>query len=91
MPALRRAQVIGVQALRASALLAEVLTLSRVATTGLDRVDLREIAAVALVAMFARLNYYALAGQKLRPPKSADATPDPELLAWHSDTVFQAA
>jgi putative restriction endonuclease len=37
------------------------------------------------------LTYYALAGQKLRPPKSADATPDPELLAWHSDTVFQAA
>lgn len=35
--------------------------------------------------------YYALAGQKLRPPKVADATPDPELLAWHSETVFQAA
>ena len=46
--ALRRAQVIGVQALRASALLGEVLTLSRVAATGLDRVDLRDIAAVAL-------------------------------------------
>jgi two-component system, NtrC family, C4-dicarboxylate transport sensor histidine kinase DctB len=46
--ALRRAQVIGVQALRASALLAEVLTLSRIAATGLDRVDLREIAVVAL-------------------------------------------
>jgi two-component system C4-dicarboxylate transport sensor histidine kinase DctB len=46
--ALRRAQVIGVQALRASELLAEVLTLSRVATTGPDRVDLRDIAAVAL-------------------------------------------
>lgn len=46
--ALRRAQVIGVQALRASALLAEVLTLSRVAATGIDRVDLRDIAAVAL-------------------------------------------
>lgn len=35
--------------------------------------------------------YYALAGQKLRPPKVADAAPDRELLAWHSDTVFQAA
>ena len=35
--------------------------------------------------------YYALAGQKLRPPKVADAAPDPELLAWHSETVFQAA
>ena len=46
--ALRRAQVIGVQALRASALLAEVLTLSRVAATGLDRVDLRDITEVAL-------------------------------------------
>lgn len=46
--ALRRAQVIGVQALRASALLAEVLTLSRVAATALDRVDLRDIAVVAL-------------------------------------------
>jgi C4-dicarboxylate-specific signal transduction histidine kinase len=46
--ALRRAQVIGVQALRASSLLAEVLTLSRVAATGLDRVDLRDIAEVAL-------------------------------------------
>ena len=46
--ALRRAQVIGVQALRASALLAEVLTLSRVAATALDRVDLHDIAAVAL-------------------------------------------
>jgi len=46
--ALRRAQVIGVQALRASALLAEVLTLSRVAASGIVRVDLREIAEVAL-------------------------------------------
>jgi putative restriction endonuclease len=34
--------------------------------------------------------YYALAGQKLRPPKLVDAAPDPELLAWHSDSVFQA-
>ena len=46
--ALRRAQVIGVQALRASALLAEVLTLSRVAASGIVRVDLRDIAEVAL-------------------------------------------
>lgn len=35
--------------------------------------------------------YYTLAGQKLRPPKDADAAPDPDLLAWHSETVFQAA
>jgi HNH endonuclease len=35
--------------------------------------------------------YYALAGRKLRPPKDADAAPDPALLAWHSETVFQAA
>lgn len=35
--------------------------------------------------------YYALAGQKLRHPNRAEATPDPELLAWHSQTVFQAA
>jgi putative restriction endonuclease len=35
--------------------------------------------------------YYALAGQRLRQPKVADAVPDPELLAWHSETVFQAA
>jgi signal transduction histidine kinase len=46
--ALRRAHVIGVQALRASELLGEVLTLSRVASTGLERVDLREIAVGAL-------------------------------------------
>ena len=46
--ALRRAQVIGVQALRASALLAEVLTMSRVAASGIVRVDLRDIAEVAL-------------------------------------------
>ena len=44
----RRAHVIGVQALRASDLLSEVLTLSRVAATGPDRVDLREIAVSAL-------------------------------------------
>jgi putative restriction endonuclease len=35
--------------------------------------------------------YYALAGQRLRQPKAADAAPDPELLAWHSETVFQTA
>jgi putative restriction endonuclease len=35
--------------------------------------------------------YYALAGHKLRHPRTADAAPDPELLAWHSETVFQAA
>jgi hypothetical protein len=35
--------------------------------------------------------YYALAGQKLRTPNDADAAPDPDLLAWHSETVFQAA
>lgn len=35
--------------------------------------------------------YYALAGRKLRRPTTVDAAPDPELLAWHSETVFQAA
>lgn len=35
--------------------------------------------------------YYALAGQKLRQPRLAEAAPDPELLAWHSETVFQEA
>jgi putative restriction endonuclease len=35
--------------------------------------------------------YYALAGHKLRQPNTAEATADPELLAWHSQTVFQAA
>ncbi|MFL5953695.1 MAG: HNH endonuclease [Gaiellaceae bacterium] len=35
--------------------------------------------------------YYALAGQKLREPKTLDAAPDPELLAWHSETIFQPA
>jgi putative restriction endonuclease len=35
--------------------------------------------------------YYALEGHRLRSPKTADAAPDPELLAWHSETVFQAA
>ncbi len=35
--------------------------------------------------------YYALAGQQLRQPKFAEAAPDPELLAWHSETVFHAA
>jgi putative restriction endonuclease len=35
--------------------------------------------------------YYALEGQRLRQPKNRDAAPDPELLAWHSETVFQAA
>jgi len=34
--------------------------------------------------------YYALAGQPLRRPTKADASPDPELLAWHSETIFQA-
>jgi signal transduction histidine kinase len=46
--AVRRAHVIGVQALRASELLGEVQTLSRVAAIGLDRVDLREVAVAAL-------------------------------------------
>jgi putative restriction endonuclease len=35
--------------------------------------------------------YYALEGQLLRRPTSPDATPDRALLAWHSETVFQAA
>lgn len=35
--------------------------------------------------------YYALAGTRLRQPRRADAAPDPDLLAWHSDTIFQAA
>jgi putative restriction endonuclease len=35
--------------------------------------------------------YYALAGQMLRRPRLPEASPDPELLAWHADTVFQAS
>jgi putative restriction endonuclease len=35
--------------------------------------------------------YYALEGQRLRPPRMPEATPDPDLLAWHSEAVFQAA
>lgn len=35
--------------------------------------------------------YYALEGQHLRQPSRADAAPDQELLAWHSETVFQAS
>jgi putative restriction endonuclease len=35
--------------------------------------------------------YYALAGHRLRRPRLADAAPDPDLLAWHSETVFQSA
>jgi hypothetical protein len=34
--------------------------------------------------------YYALEGQPLRLPSRPDATPDRALLAWHSETVFQA-
>src|SRR5256885_11223480 len=46
--AVRRATVIGAQALRASALLTEVLTLSRVTAAGVERIDVREVAAAAL-------------------------------------------
>ena len=35
--------------------------------------------------------YYAFEGQQLRQPRRADAAPDPELLAWHSEAVFLAA
>jgi putative restriction endonuclease len=35
--------------------------------------------------------YYALEGTQLRRPSTPDAAADPELLAWHSETVFQAA
>jgi putative restriction endonuclease len=34
--------------------------------------------------------YYALEGQLLRRPTRPDAIPDQDLLAWHSETVFQA-
>jgi hypothetical protein len=34
--------------------------------------------------------YYALEGQLLRPHSHPDATPDRALLAWHSESVFQA-
>jgi putative restriction endonuclease len=34
--------------------------------------------------------YYALEGQALMLPRRPDATPDRALLAWHSETVFQA-
>jgi putative restriction endonuclease len=32
--------------------------------------------------------YYALEGQRLRTPRSEEARPSPELLEWHSDTIF---
>jgi putative restriction endonuclease len=35
--------------------------------------------------------YYALEGQQLRQPTRPDAMPDTSLLAWHSETVFQAS
>ena len=35
--------------------------------------------------------YYALEGQQLRQPQHSDAAPNAELLAWHSETVFQAS
>ena len=35
--------------------------------------------------------YYALEGQQLRQPNRCDAAPDQELLAWHSETIFQAS
>lgn len=35
--------------------------------------------------------YYALEGQTLREPDRVDARPSPELLEWHSETVFQSA
>ena len=34
--------------------------------------------------------YYALHGQKLRPPASSAALPDAAALRWHNDTVFLA-
>lgn len=35
--------------------------------------------------------YYALEGQQLRQPDRTDAAPDRDLLAWHSETVFQSS
>ena len=35
--------------------------------------------------------YYALEGEQLRAPSRADAAPNQELLAWHSEAVFQAS
>jgi HNH endonuclease len=35
--------------------------------------------------------YYAFEGQMLREPERVEARPSPELLAWHSETVFQSA
>lgn len=35
--------------------------------------------------------YYALEGERLREPARSEALPDRELLAWHSETVFQAS
>lgn len=35
--------------------------------------------------------YYALEGQLLRQPNTVEAAPDTELLAWHSETIFQAS
>jgi putative restriction endonuclease len=33
-------------------------------------------------------SYYALAGKELHRPLKSEALPDPQLLEWHSDTVF---
>ena len=35
--------------------------------------------------------YYALEGQNLREPRPTEARPSPELLEWHSETIFQRA
>lgn len=35
--------------------------------------------------------YYALGGRSLIPPGKPAATPDPQLLKWHSEEVFRAA
>lgn len=34
--------------------------------------------------------YYALEGQRIRLPRRTERRPSPDLLAWHSDTVFRA-
>lgn len=35
--------------------------------------------------------YYALEGRSLTPPADATEAPDPRLLEWHADEIFQAA
>lgn len=56
------------------------------------RPDGRFLVSPRLRAEFANgRTYYALEGRSLVPPADSAAAPDPQLLEWHADKVFQAA